>query len=256
MSDTPVNAPEQPPVPDAAAIKVWLEYQYGDLVNEIGEFRDALQKLVDKYPQGLPDDEVAGIAGDNLGVLADRLKVADERRLDENLAYRQGQKTINDWFTDFIVTPVDGLRKAVQQMQNAYGLRKRQEQQRAADEAKRKAAEEARQAAAEAARAARENRADAIGQMEQAGRAAEVAQKAAEQAANVRVRVAGAMGGTGSGTVTWAYEITDFKALPDELKTWDHAKIVILGKKRDEHGRPVARIPGLKWVEKFSMRNR
>lgn len=252
MSD---NAPIQPPVPDADAIKAWLDYQYAELIAEMDECRRALQSIIDKYPDGLTDD-AAGIAGQNLAIVAAKLKAADDRRKEENKPYRDGHKAVNDWFEDFVFTPVMIAKNAVHAMQNRHGMEVRRREQEKADEALRLAREEAARKAAEAAQALREQRPDAIGQMEQAGRAAEELTRAAEKSDNVIARVHGPMGSISSGAVTWSWEVEDFSAVPDFYKCIDEAKVREAAKKRGARNKPTAVIPGIKWVEKFSMRNR
>lgn len=252
MSD---NVPVRPSVPDAAEIKVWLEYQYGEQITELAECRAGLASIDGKYSQ-LPDDEAAGTAGQNLAITAAKLKAIEERRMEENRAYRDGQATINGWFKDHFVSPVEALQKTVQAKLNAYGLEKRRAEQRAAEEARRKAEEEAQRAAAEAAQAARKAQDDAIGKMEQAARAAEELAKADAKADAVVARVRGTQGSISSGTVTWRWEIEDFSAVPDYYKTIDEAKIREAAKERGKGNRPTAKIPGIRWVENFTMRTR
>lgn len=253
MSD---NVPIRPAVPDAAELKVWLEYQYSDAIREIVECRAALQSLLDKYPTGIPDDEVAGIAGENLAIVAAKLKALDERRLEENKPYRDGQGIVNNWFSDFVVGPVIETRAAVQAMQDRYGREKLRVAREAAEAKRLKAEEDARLAAEAAASAARAGREDAHGKMEQAGRAAEAAQKAAEQAEHVVTRIRGPMGAVSSSTVRWSWQVVDFAGVPDFYKTIDDGKIREAMRKRGPGGKPVAEIPGIRWVSDTTMRHR
>jgi hypothetical protein len=206
MSD---NVPIRPTAPTEQELREWLAYEYGRLRDEAADLIAALRSMVIKYPERL-DDAGAEIAAQNLTIAGALQRAANERRLEENAAYRVGQKTVNDWFDNHVTDAMRTPRDTIQRLLNDYGERQR-----------------------------------------------------GAQRGEAPVRVHGPMGSLSSGTVTWEFEVLDFAAIPDAFKLLDTAKINaarrerdLTGEKTGTKGKPLAEIPGGRWVQKFAMRNR
>lgn len=258
MSD---NTPFNPAPGSAQAIAEWLAYNEAELIRRRDEeLIPALQRL-NKVPPGASfpiiadhDEDLAGVFVENEGMAAALLKTANEHRLAEGKPYRDGQSAINAWFERF-GKPLEDAMAPITKARFDYQRRKAEESRRQAQAEAARAAEEARKAQEAAAKAMKRNplSSDVDLRLEEAGRKAEEAARAQELAAAPLAehsRVRGVYGRVSSIRTTWGWEVEDIDKVPRQYLMVDPDAIKEAARKRDANNRPVAVIPGIKWIEK------
>jgi hypothetical protein len=251
------NAPPPPEPLSAQQVTEWLNYCLADLVERRNdEIVPALNAMIEAYPQ-VEDDEAAALFTDNIRIAGDMERAARERILAEKRPFIDAGKTVDGWRDRFMTAlgaPLQQARAILLDYQTRKAAAARAEAQRRAAEAAERARRDAEAAAAIQQRGIFD---PDDGQAHAAADSARAARNAAEIAAGKPAQLAktiGHYGAVASVRTRWEYEIEDYAAVPIEFTMLNDSAVKAAMKQRDKvTGKPVRKIPGLKWVEVASL---
>lgn len=258
MSDGALRNTPAPPAPlTPADITRYLNYACEDLKVRRDELVEALQAAFARYPR-IDDDreDILGICAENMRMAAALSRSAEDERTTNKHPFLAGGRAVDTWFKVW-AAPLERAMEPVQAAMDDFGARKLAREQAEALAAKALAdaeADRAADAAAEALRAGRPDEASAaLDRVTGAAQAAEVAEERANAKPADLTRTYGAYGAVASVRQTWGWEVTDINAVPRAYLMVNSDSIKAAGKQRDAAGRPIAVIPGIRWVATTKM---
>jgi hypothetical protein len=242
------NVPTPPKPLSRSEINDHLAYTCARLIERCNELVQAMREVATAYPT-IDDDEALGIAAENMRMAQALRKSSEDTRKAEKDPFLVGGRTVDAWFASFL-QPLTDACDPVQKAMNAYGQRKLEAQRAAAEAERKRAAEEAQR---QAERAAQRMTDEALTTAAEAAKEADRAEARALARPAALTRTRGDYGAVASVRSSWGWEVVDEAAIPREFFTLDPDKVKLAAKDRDPSGKPVAEIPGLRWVEKSVM---
>jgi hypothetical protein len=258
MSENALRNTPAPPAPlTPADITRYLNYACEDLKARRDELVKALVKTAKSYPH-IADgrDDIVGLCAENMRMASALSRTAEDERTTNKAPFLTGGRAVDTWFKAWAASLLSAM-EPVQAAMDDFGARKLAREQAEALAAKALAdaeADRAADAAAEALRAGRPDEASAA--LDRVTGAAQAAEKA-EERANAKpadlTRSYGAYGAVASVRQTWGWEVTDINAVPRAHLMLNPDSIKAAAKQRDAAGRPIADIPGIRWVPTTKM---
>lgn len=198
--------------PESTPIQARLNESYQTLAAR----RDQLLDAMERVPEDIKDEELAGKAGDFTKQISAAIKDATAGRVKEKEFFLEGGRQVDGWFKQ-VIEPLDEAKKAVLARLTDYQKGKEAQERKEREHAEKLAREEAarlERIALEAAEAVKneESLVSAVG-AEEAAKAAHQAQQAAGREAHAKAaelsRTRGQHGSVASLRSKWTGEITD-----------------------------------------------
>lgn len=247
------NAPPPLTPLSQTQIREYLDYHGATLLARRDQIIAALSADAKAHPR-IEDDEVLGEIGENMKMRAALGRTADDRRKDHKAPFLNGGRVVDAWFKSFL-QPLDDIAAIVQRITNEYAERKLAEQRKRVEAEHVRAAEAERKANEAAAAALRKGR-DAQAELDRVAAAMAAAERAeAETQARAPdlTRTRGIYGAVSSARESWGWEVEDITKVPREYMMLNPDAVKVAGKQRDASGKPLAVIPGIKWVVSTKM---
>jgi hypothetical protein len=257
MSDALRNSPAPPAPLTPADITRYLNYACDDLRDRRDELVKALVKTFASYPRIADDrEDILGLCAENMRMALALGRTAEDERTTNKAPFLTGGRAVDTWFKAW-AAPLLRAMEPVQAAMDDFGVRKLAREQAEALAAKALADAEADRAADAAAAALRAGRPDeasaALDRVTDAAQAAEHADERANAKPADLTRSYGAFGAVASVRQTWGWEVTDINAVPRPYLMVNPDMVKAAAKGRDAGGRPIAVIPGIKWVPTTKM---
>jgi hypothetical protein len=252
------NAPPPPAPPTPEQVVAWLDYELEPLIRRRDdEVLPALRSMAEAHPE-IPehDDELAGQFAENVRIAKTLIRTATAREDEVKRPFNDGRNTVIAWFRRF-AGPLTAQIAVLERILLDQADRREATARRQAEAEAQRRHEEAQRAMEAAQAALRRNTMGGEHELEDAARAAEAATQAAiaaQQKPAAFTRTRGIYGAVASVRTTWAWEVEDFAKVPREFLMVDPGKVREAAKRRHPvSGKPLAEIPGIRWVEQRAM---
>jgi hypothetical protein len=242
------NAPQPPKPLSRDEINEYLAYACSALIERRDELVAALREMAATY-ETIDDDDTLGVVAENMRMANTLRRSADDTRKQQKDPFLSGGRTVDLWFSTF-GQPLSDVCEPIQRAMDAYGKRKLAAQRAAAEAERARAQAEADR---QAERAAQRMTSEALNAAALAAQEADRAEIKANARPAELTRTRGDYGAVASVRSTWSWEITDIAAVPRQYMIVSPDSIKEAAKQRDPSGKPVAEIPGIRWVEQTRM---
>lgn len=179
--------------------------------------RDELLRAVERMPDAVTNDDVAGKAADMVKMISAAIKAADANRVNRKEPFLEGGRAVDGFFKTKLIDPLLKGKASVESRLGIYLRQKAAEEKRLRDEADRLARQAAQKAADEAARAAAamqdqkdlDAALDAQRRADEAAIASVAASKAAAAKPAEMARTRGDVGSLGTLRQVWTFKDLD-----------------------------------------------